>query len=97
LNESEAITLLQPKSSKYSAGQRVILNDGRAGKIVGVNPIDGSYQVMTADNKNLRLKADDIEKISPNKDSKYQMSGPDQENPSDLSIKDTPFDLDQDK
>jgi hypothetical protein len=97
LNESEAITLMQPKSSKYSAGQKVMLADGRSAKVVGVNPIDGSYQVITADNKSLRLKADDIDRIASNKDSKYQESGVDREDSNKLSIKDTPFDIEQDK
>ena len=88
---------MQPKSSKYSAGQRVMLVDGRSAKVVGVNPIDGSYQVITADNKNLRLKSDDIDKIASNKDSKYQQAGIDLDDSTSLSIKDTPFDIEGDK
>ena len=72
-----------------------MLNDGRSGKIVGVNPITGSYQVMTSDNRSLNLKADDIEKIAPNKDFKYQFSGVDPEDSTSLAIKGTPFDTDK--
>ncbi len=88
--------MLQSKSTKYTIGQRVILNDGRAGKVVGVNPIDGTYQIITADNRSLRVKAKDIEKIISAKDSKYQESGIDSQDPSLLSIKDTPFDINGD-
>ena len=72
-----------------------MLNNGRIGKVIGVNPIDGSYQIMTADNKSLRVKAGDIEKAASQKDSKYQESGVDSDNSSMLAIKDTPFDLDK--
>jgi hypothetical protein len=89
--------MFQAKSSKYSVGQRVLLNDGRTGKIVGVNPIDGTYQVMTADNRSIRLKSKDIDKLSSTKGSGYQESGVDKEDPNVLAIKDTPFDLKNDK
>ena len=52
---------------------------------------------MTSDNKTIRVKATDIEKLEKSKDSDYQISGVDSENDTKLSIKDTPFDLDQDK
>ena len=89
--------MLQPKSSKYSAGQQVILADGRAGKVIVVNPIDGSYQVITADNKSLKVKSTDIDKIAAKKDSNYQTAGVDRDNQSNLAIKDTPFDIEKDK
>jgi hypothetical protein len=87
--------MLGGKSSKYSVGQRVLLNSGRLGKVVGVNPIDGTYQIMTSDNKSLRVKSGDIEKIAAQKSANYQESGVDLENSSELSIKDTPFDIDK--
>lgn len=50
---------------------------------------------MTGDNKSLRVKAADIEKQVAQKGTNYQESGVDLENSSELSIKDTPFDLDK--
>lgn len=89
--------MFQAKSSKYSVGQKVLLNDGRSAKIVGVNPIDGTYQVMTADNRAIRLKSSDIDKQVSVKGSNYQKSGVDSQDPTSLAIKDTPFDLNSDK
>ena len=88
---------MSPKSSRYSAGQRVTLQDGRSGRVIGVDPINGTYQVMTADNRSVKVKATDIDKLEKPKDNAYQESGPNRENQSELSIKDTPFGLNQDK
>lgn len=52
---------------------------------------------MTVDNKILRVKGNDIEKLEKPKDSDYQISGVNQDDEKKLSIQDTPFDLDQDK
>lgn len=52
---------------------------------------------MTSDNRMLRVKAADIEKLEKPKDSDYQISGVNKDDQSKLSIKDTPFNLDQDK
>jgi hypothetical protein len=88
---------VSPKSSRYSAGQRVTLQDGKSGRVIGVDPINGTYQVMTADNRSVRVKATDIDKLEKPNDVAYQKSGPNRENEAELSIKDTPFDLNQDK
>jgi len=97
LNESEDITLVSAMASKYKVGNRIVLNDGRSGRIVGTDPINGVYQIMTADNKMLRVKGADIEKLEKPKDTDYQLSGVSQSDDKKLSIQDTPFDLDQDK
>jgi hypothetical protein len=52
---------------------------------------------MTADNKMLRVKGSDIEKLEKPKDTDYQPSGVSQSDNKKLAIQDTPFDLDQDK
>jgi hypothetical protein len=65
--------------------------------VIGVDPINGTYQVMTADNRSVKVKATDIDKLEKPKDNAYQESGPNRENQSELSIKDTPFGLNQDK
>ncbi len=84
-----------PKGSKYSAGQRVVLKDGRSARVVGVDPVSGTYQIITADNRSLRVDTGEIEKAEIGKDSKYQESGPDKMSPRNLTIKDTPFDIDK--
>jgi hypothetical protein len=97
LNEAEDITLVSPQSSKYSAGQMIVLADGRSGRIVGVDPITQSYQVMTSDHKSIRVKGSDISRIEKKKDTDYQESGVSKDNDKELAIKETPFDLDQEK
>ena len=52
---------------------------------------------MTTDNRSVRVKAADIEKLDKLKDAEYQASGVNPDNQRELSIKDTPFNLDQDK
>ena len=52
---------------------------------------------MTSDNRSVRVKADDIEKTEKPKDYSYQESGVNKDAQSELMIKDTPFDVDQDK
>lgn len=89
--------MISPRSSRYTVGQRVSLKDGRSGKVIGIDPVSGIYQVMTLDNRFAKVKAADIEKLEQPKDSNYQESGVSQEDNSKLSIKDTPFDVDQDK
>jgi hypothetical protein len=74
-----------------------MLKDGRSGRVIGVNPITGSYQVMTSDSRSVQVKSEDIEKLEQAKDSDYQTSGPRKDSQLELSIKDTPFNLDQDK
>jgi hypothetical protein len=74
-----------------------MLKDGRSGRVIGVNPITGSYQIMTSDSRSIQVKADDIEKTEKPKDADYQVSGPKSDAQLELSIKDTPFNLDQDK
>ena len=97
LNEAEDITLVSAMASKYKVGNRIVLNDGRSARIVGTDPINGVYQLMTADNKMLRVKGSDIEKLEKPKDTDYQLSGVSQSDDKKLAIQDTPFDLDQDK
>jgi hypothetical protein len=97
LNEAEDITLVSAMASKYKVGNRIVLNDGRSARIVGTDPINGVYQLMTADNKMLRVKGSDIEKLEKPKDTDYQPSGVSQSDDKKLAIQDTPFDLDQDK
>lgn len=74
-----------------------MLKNGKSGRIIGVDPIRGSYQVMTSNNRSVRVKADEIESLEKPKDSKYQQSGINKDAQTELMIKDTPFDLDQDK
>jgi hypothetical protein len=74
-----------------------MLKNGKSGRIIGVDPIRGSYQVMTSNNRSVRVKADEIESLEKPKDSKYQQSGINKYAQTELMIKDTPFDLDQDK
>lgn len=74
-----------------------MLKNGKSGTVIGVDPIRGSYQVMTSDNRSVRVKADDIEKTEKPKDYSYQESGVNKDTQSELMIKDTPFDVDQDK
>jgi len=74
-----------------------MLKNGKSGRVIGVDPIRGSYQVMTSDNKSVRVKADEIEKTDKPKDSKYQKSGINKDVQTELMIKDTPFNVDQDK
>jgi hypothetical protein len=52
---------------------------------------------MTSDHKSVRIKSSDIESIQKAKDNDYQVSGVDPADQKNLSIKDTPFDSDQDK
>jgi len=52
---------------------------------------------MTVDNRSIPVKGKDIEKLEKPKDSMYQDSGVNPENQSEINIKDTPFDLNQDK
>lgn len=59
--------------------------------------MDNSYQIMTIDNKSILVKGTDISKLEKPKDHKYQESGVNPEIPSEINIKGTPFDLDQDK
>ena len=84
-------------ASKYKVGNRIVLNDGRSARIVGTDPINGVYQLMTADNKMIRVKGSDIEKLEKPKDTDYQLSGVSQSDDKKIAIQDTPFDLDQDK
>lgn len=74
-----------------------MLKNGKSSTVIGVDPILGSYQVMTSDNRSVRVKADDIDKLEKPKDHKYQESGVNKDTQSELMIKDTPFDVDQDK
>lgn len=97
MTESEDITLVSPKSSRYTAGQRVSLKDGRSGRVIGIDPINGEYQIMTTDNRAIKVKSSDIEKLEKPKDSEYQESGVSNDDSKKLAIKDTPFNLDQDK
>lgn len=83
-----------PKTSKYRAGQAVILKDGRSGKITSLDPISNRVQVITIDNKPITIKITDIEKLEKPKENLYQISGVNPEIPSEINIKDTPFDLD---
>lgn len=74
-----------------------MLQDGRSGRVIGVDPINGTYQVITADNRSVKVKAADIDKLEKPKDDQYQTSGPKSDNETELTIKDTPFNVDQDK
>jgi hypothetical protein len=96
LNEAEDITLVHPKTSKYSAGQRVILKNGKSGMIIGVDPMNNEFQIMLTDNKSTKVKGTEIEKLEKPKDSEYQESGVNPELQSEINIKNTPFDLDSD-
>lgn len=97
MNEAEDITLVNPKSSKYSAGENVVLKNGTAGKILGIDPVNNEYQIMTIDNKNIKVNGTDIEKLEKPKDRDYQEAGVDPEDHTKLNIKNTPFDLENDK
>lgn len=59
--------------------------------------MNNSYQIMTVDNKSIPVKGKEIEKLEKPKDNMYQDSGVNPENQSEINIKDTPFDLNQDK
>ena len=74
-----------------------MLKNGKSGTVIGVDPIRGSYQVMTSDNRSVRVNSDEIEKIEKPRDHNYQESGVNKDAQSELMIKDTPFNLDQDK
>ncbi len=63
--------------------------------MIGVDPVSGTYQVITANNQSLRLGSDEIDRAEKTMDSKYQESGPDKDNQSQLTIKDTPFNVDK--
>jgi len=52
---------------------------------------------MTSDNRSIRVKTSDIESLEKPKDNDYQISGINPDKTDQLSIKDTPFDLNQDK
>ena len=97
INEAESITLVSPKTSKYSVGKRVVLNDNTSGTIIGIDAVSGTYLLMTSDNRSVRVKTSDIESLEKPKDNDYQISGINPDKTDELSIKDTPFDLNQDK
>jgi hypothetical protein len=59
--------------------------------------MDREYQIMTSDNRAIPVKAIDIKEVEKPKDDKYQESGVNPENKSEVNIKGTPFDLDPDK
>jgi hypothetical protein len=52
---------------------------------------------MTTDNRIISVKVNDIARLEKPKDDKYQESGGNPDNQSEINIKDTPFDLDPDK
>ena len=52
---------------------------------------------MTSDNRSIKVNGSDIERVEKGKDTEYQLSGPTGNKGDSLSIKDTPFNLDQDK
>lgn len=54
---------------------------------MSTNPIDKTYQVMKSDNSIESISPDEIEKVADSKYREYQQSGPSQENPKELSIK----------
>lgn len=95
--EAEDITLVNPKTSKYDAGQKVILQTGKAGTIIGVDSINNEYLLMTTDNKQITVKSHDIDKIEPSKYQEYQESGVNPDDDTKLAIQGTPFDIDGDK
>ena len=97
MNEAEDITLGNPRTSKYVAGQKIVLKNGQSATILGVDPINNLYQLMTLDNKSISVKGTEIKKLEKPKHKDYQPSGVDPEDQTQLNIKDTPFDLDQEK
>lgn len=54
---------------------------------MSTNPINKTYQVMKSDNSITSISPDEIEKVADSKYGEYQSSGPSQENPEELSIK----------
>ena len=97
INEAESITLVSPKTAKYGVGKRVVLNDNTSGTIIGIDGVSGTYLLITSDNRSIRVKTSDIESLEKPKDNEYQISGINPDKTDELSIKDTPFDLNQDK
>ena len=65
--------------------------------IIGIDPMGKTYQIMTDDNRSIAVKASDIDKAEKPKDDLYQQSGVNPEKQNELSIVDTPFDLDPEK
>jgi hypothetical protein len=74
-----------------------VLNDNTSGTIIGIDAVSGTYLLMTSDNRSIRVKTSDIESLEKPKDNDYQISGINPDKTDELSIKDTPFDLNQDK
>jgi hypothetical protein len=52
---------------------------------------------MTTDHQTVKAKIDDIEGLDQAKEEKYEVSGIDPHNSKKLAIKETPFNLDQEK
>ena len=64
-----------------------MLKSGKSATIVGTDPTNMTYRVMGSDNQLKSIKPSEIEKIDTKKYSDYQKSGPQIENPQELSIK----------
>jgi hypothetical protein len=86
---------VSPTAARYSAGQQVLLKSGQTATIVGIDSVDKSYKVMGADNQYRSVKPDEIEKPVAPKYSNYQQSGPNPENPEELSINQQDVNVDQ--
>lgn len=97
MNEAEDITIVNPRSSKYEVGKDVVLKNGSSGKIIGSDPVNRTFLIMTASNHTINVKGTEIDKAEKPKDHAYQVSGVNPEIKSEVNIKDTPFDLNLDK
>lgn len=86
---------MSPTAAKYATGQRIMLKSGQSATIVGIDPVGKTYKVMGSDNKYKSVKPEEIEKTDSSKYSGYQTSGPNPQNPDELSIKEKDVTLDQ--
>ena len=88
---------MSPTSAKYAAGQKILLKSGQTATIVGIDPVGKTYKVMGSDNQYRSVKPDEIERPDAPKYSDYQSSGPNTENPEELSITKKDITVDQDQ
>lgn len=78
---------MSPTTSKYIVGQQVKLKSGESVRIIGLDSVEKTYKVMGSDNSVDSVKPDEIEMAEPSPYKDYQQSGPDEQNPDSLKLK----------